>query len=80
MKKQLDSIRFDSINENSSILKTKLRVPIKLEPNTHYKAALRYFTVDKNIVNIDNTNNVLRYNNGSRWNTINLISGAHEIT
>ena len=72
-----ETVRLESINENSSILKTKQRVPIQLDPIRHYKAALRYFTVYNNIVNIVNTNNVFRYNNGSGWNTINLISGAY---
>ena len=73
-----ETIRLESINENSSILKTKLKVPIKLNPNRHYKAGLRYFTVIYNIVNIDNTNNVFRYNNGSGWSEINIVSGAYE--
>ena len=75
-----ETIRLELIYENSSILETKLRVPIKLDPNRHYKVALRYFTVYNNIDNIDNTNNVFCYNIGSGWNTINLISGAYEIT
>ena len=75
-----ETIRLESINENSSILKTKLKKPIKLNPDRHYKAGLRYFTVYNNIVNIDNTNNIFRYNNGSGWKVITLITGAYEIT
>ena len=74
-----ETIRLESINENSSILKTKLKVPIQLNPNRHYKAGLRYFTVYNNIVNIDNTNNVFRYSAGT-WKTITIVSGAYEIT
>ena len=33
-----------------------------------------------NIVNIDNTNNIFRYNNGSGGKIITLITGAYEIT
>ena len=56
-----ETIRLESINENSSILKTKLKAPIQLNPNRHYKAGLRYFTVYNNIVNVESTNNVFRY-------------------
>ena len=75
-----ETIRLESINENSSILRTKLKVPIQLNPDRHYKAGLRYFTVYNNIVNIDNTNNVFRYKKSNVWKTITIISGAYEIT
>ena len=61
------------MHESSSILKTKLKVPIKLNPPKNCKVDLRYFTVYNNIVNIDNINNVFRYNNGSGWKTIILL-------
>ena len=73
------TIRLESISENSSILKTKLKVPIKLNPDRHYKAGLRYFTVYNHIVNIDGSNNIFRYNNGSGWKEITIIPGAYEV-
>ena len=76
-----ETIRLESIDANSSILRTKLKVPIKLNPNRHYRAGLRYFTVYNNLVNINETNNVFRYSidNGTSWKTISLLTGAYEI-
>ena len=73
------TVRLESITESSSILRTKLKVPIKLNPDRHYKAGLRYFTVYNHVINIDNTNNVFRYNNGGGWKTVIILPGAYEV-
>ena len=72
-------IRLESITESSSILRTKLKLPIKLNLDRHYKASLRYFTVYNHVINIDSTNNVFRYNNGSGWKTVIILPGAYEV-
>ena len=73
------TIRLESISENSSILKSKLKVPIKLNPDRRYKAGLRYFTVYNHVINIDNINNVFRYNVGTDWRVISILPGAYEV-
>ena len=55
-----ETIRLESINDDSSILQTKLNVPIKLDPSKHYKVGLRYLSFYNNITNINNTNNVFQ--------------------
>ena len=73
------TIRLESITESSSVMRSKLKVPIKLNPDRHYKAGLRYFTVYNHVANIDETNNVFRYNNGNGWKNITILPGAYEV-
>ena len=82
-----ETIRLESINDDSSILKTKLNVPIKLDPSRHYKVGLRYLSLYNNITNINSTNNNFHCSNGQRPGTISkitesitLLPGAYEIT
>ena len=43
--KFMETIRLESIDNNSSILETTLNPPIKLDPTKHYKVGLRYFSM-----------------------------------
>ena len=80
--KFMETIRLESIDNNSSILETTLNPPIKLDPTKHYKVGLRFFTMYNFITNINNTNNVFRYShdNGTTWNSITLLEGAYEFS
>ena len=79
--KYQETFRLESITKDSHILKTLLKVPINLNPERHYRAGLRYFSVYNFIVNITDKNNVFRYshNSGTNWNSIKLPQGAFEI-
>ena len=73
------TIRLESISENLSIMRTKLKILIKLNSDRHFKAGLRYFSVYNRIVNTDNSNNVFHYNSGSGWKDISILPGAYEV-
>ena len=77
-----ETFRLESITKDSHILRTKLNTAINLNPERHYRAGLRYFSVYNFIVNITDKNNVFRYshNSGTNWNVINLPQGAFEIS
>ena len=73
------TIRLESTNGDSSVMRSKLKVPINLNPDRHYKAGLRYFTVYNHVANIDKTTNVFRYNNGGGWKDTTILPGAYEV-
>ena len=68
------------VSETTDI-RQKLEMPIKLDSSKNYKVAIKYFICYNIIDNITNENNELWYklNGASDWSILQFVPGAYEI-